>query len=108
MALKITNKKESTREQNIHHLTWRFADLILTASDDIKNNTTSLGVYDEKYSKTIKGEDWVNVTAIFSVMEDQFRNNDLLQLLLNRLTDEELEQLAVHHSIDNLSITDEI
>jgi hypothetical protein len=107
MTLKITNKQESTREENINHLVWAFSDVVMHAHSNIKENSTALGVYDEKDTKTIKGEDWASVVAIWSEVNYMFKNNDLLHLLLNRLTDEELQQLALHRDISDLKISKE-
>jgi hypothetical protein len=107
MTIQITNKKARTREQNIRHLVWRFADVLLSAHQKIQDNETELKVYDNNYTKTIKGSDWVDVSAIYHEVQYLLGKNDLLKLLLNRLTDEELQQLSLHREIENLSITDE-
>jgi len=108
--MKITlTRLDKTREEQQRHVAELIGDLARYACNRLEDKAEDHQVkqiktkYDSRNEKTT----FVASAKVCWEIFDAIRKHDLVKMLVSRLTDEELEQLSLLRSLDNISITDE-
>ena len=102
-------KLDKTRQEQQKYVADLIGDLAYHACNQIEEQNEDHKVqqiktrYDYRKEKTT----FVASATVCWAVFDTIRQHDLIKMLVSRLTDEELEQLNLLRSLDNISITDE-
>jgi len=105
----ITNNTIATIEEKRKHVRYLISNIVYSAVNEIEEKEKKQDELDLKSNKVkmIKAQYFINSSHASYEISRAVRNNSLIEFLVNKLSEDELNQLRALSDVTEVSITDE-